>query len=332
MSANEMPILMYQTEDGQTRLDVHLNGDTVWLTIAQMSELFQKDRTGINRHINNIFEEGELSSAGNMQTLQADTAGRPLQLYSLDVVIAVGYRVKSLRGTQFRVWANRVLKEYLQKGFAMNDHLLKSAGGGNYFRELLERIRDIRSSEKVFWRQVLDIYATSMDYSANAEETRLFFKVVQNKMIYAATGQTAAELVAGRADAALPLMGMTSFKGTHPTLQEAQTAKNYLQEKELSTLNYLVSAFLDLAELQALRGVPMYMKDWITHVDDFLRMSRSDVLDNAGRISRELADRRAAEEFSKYKQRLSAELSPVEFAFVESLRSAEKQIKKLPKK
>lgn len=332
MSANDMPILMYQTEDGQTRLDVHLNGDTVWLTIAQMSELFQKDRTGINRHINNIFEEGELSSAGNMQTLQADTAGRPLQLYSLDVVIAVGYRVKSLRGTQFRVWANRVLKEYLQKGFAMNDHLLKSAGGGNYFRELLERIRDIRSSEKVFWRQVLDIYATSMDYSANAEETRLFFKVVQNKMIYAATGQTAAELVAGRADAALPLMGMTSFKGTHPTLQEAQTAKNYLQEKELSTLNYLVSAFLDLAELQALRGVPMYMKDWITHVDDFLRMSRSDVLDNAGRISRELADRRAAEEFSKYKQRLTAELSPIEFAFVESLRSAEKQIKKLPEK
>lgn len=332
MSANEMPILMHQTEDGQTRLDVHLNGDTVWLTIAQMSELFQKDRTGINRHINNIFEEGELASAGNMQTLQADTAGRPLQLYSLDVVIAVGYRVKSLRGTQFRVWANRVLKEYLQKGFAMNDHLLKSAGGGNYFRELLERIRDIRSSEKVFWRQVLDIYATSMDYSANAEETRLFFKVVQNKMIYAATGQTAAELVAGRADSALPLMGMTSFKGDRPTLQEAQTAKNYLQEKELSTLNYLVSAFLDLAELQALRGVPMYMKDWITHVDDFLRMSRSDVLDNAGRISRELADRRAAEEFSKYKQRLTAELSPVEFAFVESLRTAEKQIKKLPKK
>lgn len=332
MSANDMPILMYQTEDGQTRLDVHLNGDTVWLSIAQMSELFQKDRTGINRHINNIFEEGELSSAGNMQTLQADTAGRPLQLYSLDVVIAVGYRVKSLRGTQFRVWANRVLKEYLQKGFAMNDHLLKSAGGGNYFRELLERIRDIRSSEKVFWRQVLDIYATSMDYSANAEETRLFFKVVQNKMIYAATGQTAAELVAGRADADLPLMGMTSFKGARPTLQEAQTAKNYLQEKELSTLNYLVSAFLDLAELQALRGVPMYMKDWITHVDDFLHMSRSDVLDHAGLISRELADRRAAEEFSKYKQRLTAELSPVEFAFVESLRSAEKQIKKLPKK
>ena len=327
-----MPILMYQTEDGQTRLDVHLNGDTVWLTIAQMSELFQKDRSGINRHINNIFEEGELSSADNMQTLQADTAGRPLQLYSLDVVIAVGYRVKSLRGTQFRVWANRVLKEYLQKGFAMNDHLLKSAGGGNYFRELLERIRDIRSSEKVFWRQVLDIYATSMDYSANAEETRLFFKVVQNKMIYAATGQTAAELVAGRADADLPLMGMTSFKGARPTLQEAQTAKNYLQEKELSTLNYLVSAFLDLAELQALRGTPMYMKDWIAHVDDFLRMSRSDVLDNAGRISRELADRRADEEFSKYKQRLTAELSPVEFAFVESLRSAEKQIKKLPKK
>lgn len=332
MNAHDMPILMYQTEDGQTRLDVHLDGDTVWLTIAQMAELFQKDRTGINRHINNILEEGELSAEGNVQSLQSDAGGRPLQLFSLDMVIAVGYRVKSLRGTQFRVWANRVLKEYLQKGFAMNDHLLKSAGGGNYFRELLERIRDIRSSEKVFWRQVLDIYATSMDYSANAEETRLFFKVVQNKMIYAATGQTAAELVAGRADAALPLMGMTSFKGDRPTLQEAQTAKNYLQEKELSTLNYLVSAFLDLAELQALRGTPMYMKDWITHVDDFLRMSRSDVLDNAGRISRELADRRAAEEFSKYKQRLTAELSPVEFAFVESLRSAEKQIKKLPKK
>ncbi len=332
MNAHDMPILMYQTEDGQTRLDVHLDGDTVWLTIAQMADLFQKDRTGINRHINNILEEGELSAEGNVQSLQSDAGGRPLQLFSLDMVIAVGYRVKSLRGTQFRVWANRVLKEYLQKGFAMNDHLLKSAGGGNYFRELLERIRDIRSSEKVFWRQVLDIYATSMDYSAKAEESRLFFKVVQNKMIYAATGQTAAELVVGRADAALPLMGMTSFKGTRPTLQEAQTAKNYLQEKELSTLNYLVSAFLDLAELQALRGTPMYMKDWIAHVDDFLRMSRSDVLDNAGRISRELADRRAAEEFSKYKQRLTAELSPVEFAFVESLRSAEKQIKKLPKK
>ena len=332
MNAHDMPILMYQTEDGQTRLDVHLDGDTVWLTIAQMAELFQKDRTGINRHINNILEEGELSAEGNVQSLQSDAGGRPLQLFSLDMVIAVGYRVKSLRGTQFRVWANRVLKEYLQKGFAMNDHLLKSAGGGNYFRELLERIRDIRSSEKVFWRQVLDIYATSMDYSAKAEESRRFFKVVQNKMIYAATGQTAAELVVGRADAALPLMGMTSFKGTRPTLQEAQTAKNYLQEKELSTLNYLVSAFLDLAELQALRGTPMYMKDWIAHVDDFLRMSRSDVLDNAGRISRELADRRAAEEFSKYKQRLTAELSPIEFAFVESLRSAEKQIKKLPKK
>ena len=332
MNAHDMPILMYQTEDGQTRLDVHLDGDTVWLTIAQMAELFQKDRTGINRHINNILEEGELSAEGNIQSLQSDAGGRPLQLFSLDMVIAVGYRVKSLRGTQFRVWANRVLKEYLQKGFAMNDHLLKSAGGGNYFRELLERIRDIRSSEKVFWRQVLDIYATSMDYSAKAEESRRFFKVVQNKMIYAATGQTAAELVVGRADAALPLMGMTSFKGDRPTLQEAQTAKNYLQEKELSTLNYLVSAFLDLAELQALRGTPMYMKDWIAHVDDFLRMSRSDVLDNAGRISRELADRRAAEEFSKYKQRLTAELSPVEFAFVESLRSAEKQIKKLPKK
>ena len=332
MNAHDMPILMYQTEDGQTRLDVHLDGDTVWLTIAQMAELFQKDRTGINRHINNILEEGELSAEGNVQSLQSDAGGRPLQLFSLDMVIAVGYRVKSLRGTQFRVWANRVLKEYLQKGFAMNDHLLKSAGGGNYFRELLERIRDIRSSEKVFWRQVLDIYATSMDYSAKAEESRRFFKVVQNKMIYAATGQTAAELVVGRADAALPLMGMTSFKGARPTLQEAQTAKNYLQEKELSTLNYLVSAFLDLAELQALRGTPMYMKDWIAHVDDFLRMSRSDVLDNAGRISRELADRRAAEEFSKYKQRLTAELSPIEFAFVESLRSAEKQIKKLPKK
>lgn len=332
MNAHDMPILMYQTEDGQTRLDVHLDGDTVWLTIAQMAELFQKDRTGINRHINNILEEGELSAEGNVQSLQSDAGGRPLQLFSLDMVIAVGYRVKSLRGTQFRVWANRVLKEYLQKGFAMNDHLLKSAGGGNYFRELLERIRDIRSSEKVFWRQVLDIYATSVDYSAKAEESRRFFKVVQNKMIYAATGQTAAELVVGRADAALPLMGMTSFKGDRPTLQEAQTAKNYLQEKELSTLNYLVSAFLDLAELQALRGTPMYMKDWIAHVDDFLRMSRSDVLDNAGRISRELADRRAAEEFSKYKQRLTAELSPVEFAFVESLRSAEKQIKKLPRK
>lgn len=332
MSERELPILMYQTEDGATRLEVHMDGETVWLSTAQMAELFQRERSVMTKHINNVFEEGELERDGNVQILHIAHSDRPVSFYSLDVIISVGYRVKSHRGTQFRIWANKVLKEYLIKGFALNDHLLKESGGGSYFRELLERIRDIRSSEKVFWRRVLDIYATSIDYSATAEETRSFFKVVQNKMLYAATGHTAAELIASRADADKPLMGMLGFKGTIPTLAEAKIAKNYLEEKELSTLNYLVSAFMDLAELQALRATPMYMKDWLCQLDDFLRMSRSDVLDHAGRISHALAERKAQEEYTRYRHRLNAELSPIEFAFVKSLKEAENKIKTISKK
>ena len=246
--------------------------------------------------------------------------------YNLDVIISVGYWVKSLCGTQFRIWANSVLREYLIKGFAMNDDLLKQAGGGSYFDELLERIRDIRSSEKVFWRKVLDIYATSVDYSANAEESVLFFKTVQNKMLYAATGMTAAELVSGRANALLPMMGMTVVKGKRPTLAEAKTAKNYLNEEELGTLNRLVSAYLDLAELQAMRKKPMYMKDWVARLDDYLRMTDSEVLQNAGKVSHALAEQKAKDEYQKYKQLHSGELSRVEQAFLESVEATAKRL------
>ena len=322
MSENRGELIMYQTEDGLTRIDVRIESDTVWLTRKQMAELFDRDISVIGRHIRNVFEEGELVEESNVQKMHITNSDKPVEFYSLDVIISVGYRVKSLRGTQFRIWANSVLREYLIKGFAMNDELLKKAGGGNYFDELLARVRDIRSSEKVFWRKVLDIYATSVDYSPNASETTLFFKTVQNKMLYAATGQTAAELVNDRANALLPMMGMTSFKGKKPTLAEAKIAKNYLNEEELGTLNYLVSAYLDLAELQALRRKPMYMKDWIARLDDYLRMTDSEVLQNAGKVSHALAEQKAKEEYQKYKQMQSMELSPVEEAFVASIETA----------
>jgi hypothetical protein len=297
-----------------------------------MAELFQRDKSTISRHIKNVFADGELleeATVANFATVQMEGSReitRNITHYNLDVIISVGYRVKSLRGTQFRIWANSVLREYLIKGFAMNDDLLKQAGGGSYFDELLERIRDIRSSEKVFWRKVLDIYATSVDYSANAEESVLFFKTVQNKMLYAATGMTAAELVSGRANALLPMMGMTVVKGKRPTLAEAKTAKNYLNEEELGTLNRLVSAYLDLAELQAMRKKPMYMKDWVARLDDYLRMTDSEVLQNAGKVSHALAEQKAKEEYQKYKWLHSGELSRVEQAFLESVEATAKRL------
>ena len=297
-----------------------------------MSELFQRDKSTISRHIKNVFADGELleeATVANFATVQMEgnrEITRNITHYNLDVIISVGYRVKSLRGTQFRIWANSVLREYLIKGFAMNDDLLKQAGGGSYFDELLERLRDIRSSEKVFWRKVLDIYATSVDYSANAEESVLFFKTVQNKMLYAATGMTAAELVSGRANALLPMMGMTVVKGKRPTLAEAKTAKNYLNEEELGTLNRLVSAYLDLAELQAMRKKPMYMKDWVARLDDYLRMTDSEVLQNAGKVSHALAEQKAKEEYQKYKRLHSGELSRVEQAYLESVEATAKRL------
>ena len=342
MSEQRGELIMYQTEDGLTKIDVRMDRDTVWLSLDQMAELFQRDKSTISRHIKNVFQEGELTeeaTVANFATVQSEgerQVTRNITYFNLDVIISVGYRVKSLRGTQFRIWANSVLREYLIKGFAMNDELLKKAGGGNYFDELLARVRDIRSSEKVFWRKVLDIYATSVDYSPNASETTLFFKTVQNKMLYAATGQTAAELVNDRANALLPMMGMTSFKGKKPTLAEAKIAKNYLNEEELGTLNYLVSAYLDLAELQALRRKPMYMKDWIARLDDYLRMTDSEVLQNAGKVSHALAEQKAKEEYQKYKQMQSMELSPVEEAFVASIETSNvdalnESVKKLKK-
>jgi hypothetical protein len=326
MSENNTELIIYQTEDGRTKIDVYFQGDNAWLNKAQMAELFQRDRSVISRHVRNVFDEGELDEKSNVQKMHIANSDKPVEYFSLDVIISVGYRVKSLRGTQFRIWANSVLREYLIKGFAMNDDLLKQAGGGSYFDELLERIRDIRSSEKVFWRKVLDIYATSVDYSANAEESVLFFKTVQNKMLYAATGMTAAELVSGRANALLPMMGMTVVKGKRPTLAEAKTAKNYLNEEELGTLNRLVSAYLDLAELQAMRKKPMYMKDWVARLDDYLRMTDSEVLQNAGKVSHALAEQKAKEEYQKYKQLHSGELSRVEQAFLESVEATAKRL------
>ena len=326
MSENNTELIIYQTEDGRTKIDVYFQGDNAWLNKAQMAELFQRDRSVISRHVRNVFDEGELDEKSNVQKMHIANSDKPVEYFSLDVIISVGYRVKSLRGTQFRIWANSVLREYLIKGFAMNDDLLKQAGGGSYFDELLERIRDIRSSEKVFWRKVLDIYATSVDYSANAEESVLFFKTVQNKMLYAATGMTAAELVSGRANALLPMMGMTVVKGKRPTLAEAKTAKNYLNEEELGTLNRLVSAYLDLAELQAMRKKPMYMKDWVARLDDYLRMTDSEVLQNAGKVSHALADQKAQEEYQKYKRLHSGELSRVEQAFLESVEATAKRL------
>jgi hypothetical protein len=257
---------------------------------------------------------------------------RKVAYYNLDVIISVGYRVKSLRGTQFRIWANQILKEYLIKGFSMNDDLLKKAGGGSYWKELLERIRDIRSSEKVFYRQILDIYATSIDYDPNSDITKKFFKVVQNKMHFAAHGHTAAEIVYLRADGDKPYMGMKSFTGSKPTKTEAKVAKNYLNEEELNILNRIVSAYLEFAELQAIRKVPMHMKDWITKLDDFIKMTGSELLENAGKISQLEAENKALAEYAKYKENTNNELSEVEKHFIEEITKTQKSLEQKNKR
>ncbi|MBO7048112.1 MAG: virulence RhuM family protein [Spirochaetia bacterium] len=326
MSDNNQ-IIMYQTEDGLTKIDVKVENDTVWLSQDQMSELFQRDKSTISRHIKNVFEEGELSRksvVAKIATTASDGKTYDVDYYSLDVIISVGYRVKSLRGTQFRIWANNVLKEYLIKGFAMNDDLLKSSGGGDYFKELLERIRDIRSSERVFYRQILDIYATSIDYDKNSETSILFFKTVQNKMHFAVSGHTAPEIIYLRADSSKPFMGLTNFKSKHPQKSEIITAKNYLSEQELKELNAISSAYLDFAELQALRHKTMTMQDWIAKLDDFLRMSDSEVLQNAGSISHEMALEKARNEYIKYRKQNKDELSQVEKDFLDSVKKTQK--------
>lgn len=322
-------IIMYQTEDGLTKIEVTLENETVWLSQNQMAELFQRDKSTISRHIKNIFEERELdknSVVAKIATTAADGKSYDVEYYSLDVIISVGYRVKSLRGTQFRIWANRVLKEYLIKGFAMNDDLLKASGGGDYFKELLERIRDIRSSERVFYRQILDIYATSIDYDKNAETSILFFKTVQNKMHFAVSGHTAPEIVYLRADSTKPFMGLTNFKGKRPQKSEIATAKNYLSEQELKELNAITSAYLDFAELQALRRKTMTMQDWISKLDDFLHMSDSEILKNAWTISHEMALEKAQIEYRKYRNQNKEELSQVEIDFLDSVKKTQKLI------
>ncbi len=320
-SEKNSELIIYQTQDGETKIDVRMESDTVWLSLMQLSELFQRDKSVVSRHIKNIYEEGELemkSTVANYATVQSEgkrTVGREIEYYNLDVIISVGYRVKSLRGTQFRIWATKRLNEYIVKGFTMNDELLKQAGGGKYFDELLERIRDIRSSEKVFWRKVLDIFSTSVDYSSH-ERPKHFFEMVQNKMHWAAHGHTAAEVIMLRADASKHNMGMTVTTGKNPKKSDATIAKNYLNKEELDALNLLVSAFLDIAELQARRRRSMTMTDWLETLDSFLNMSKSDVLKDAGKISRELANKKAELEYGKYKQLTDDELSAIEQHFI----------------
>ena len=329
-------IILYQTPDGQSKIEVTLSGDTVWLTADQMAELFQRNKSTISRHIKNVFEEGELQAdmvgavfatttqhgaiIGKQQTHQT-------AFYNLDMIISIGYRVKSHRGVQFRIWATNVLREYIVKGFALNDELLKRAGGGNYFDELLARIRDIRSSEKVFYRKVLAIYALSIDYDPRAEATQLFFKTVQNKMHFSAHGHTAAEVIYERADAEKDFMGLTSWTGAMPKRTDAEVAKNYLSADELDTLNRIVSLYLDFAELQAKSHQPMYMKDWIQKLDDFLKLSGKELLTHAGRISAEIAKQKADMEYDKFKERTMYELSPVEIHFLENFEKEQKKLK-----
>jgi len=322
-------IIMYQTEDGLTKIETTFDGDTVWLSIDQMAELFQRDRSVIGKHIRNIFKEGELEKKSvwaKFAYTASDGKDYQVDYYNLDVIISVGYRVKSLRGTQFRIWASNVLKEYMKKGFAMNDEFLKNNGGGIYFDELLERIRDIRSSEKVFYRKVLEIYATSVDYDPRASITRKFFQTVQNKLHWAAHGHTAAEVIFQRANAQLPFMGLTAFKGSKPTKQEIGVAKNYLSEEELAVLNRLVSAYLDIAEINAMQRKPMYMKEWIEVLDGFIKMSRQDVLTHAGKISAEIAQNKALTEYETYKSKSEYELSEVEKQFIASIEQAKKKL------
>ncbi len=314
--------LLYQTVDGNTRIEVRLAAETVWLSQKLMAELFQKDVRTISEHIHNIFEEGELkpdSVIRNFRITAADGKQYDTQHYNLDVIISVGYRVKSLRGTQFRIWATQRLREYIVKGFTMDDERLKAAGGGNYFDELLNRIRDIRSSERVFWQKVLEIYATSIDYDGKAEASKRFFQTVQNKIHWAIHGQTAAEVVHGRADARKPQMGLTSWSGDKPRKGDVSVAKNYLNEDEIKALNLIVAAYLDFAELQAVTRKPMYMADWIRKLDDFIRISDREILTHAGKISHETARLKAEAEYDTFRAAQAALPQPVDRHFKESL-------------
>ena len=325
-------IILFQTHGGDTKIEVHLANETVWLTADQMAELFQRNKSSISRHIKNVFESGELqrdSVVAEFATTASDGKTYKVAYYNLDMIISVGYRVNSHRGVQFRQWATQVLKEYMIKGFALNDELLKNAGQGNYFDELLSRIRDIRSSEKVFYRKILEIYALSIDYDPRTEATQRFFKTVQDKMHFSAHGHTAAEVIFQRADADKDFMGLTTWRGAMPTKHEAEIAKNYLTEEEvdMDMLNRIVNLYLDFAELQAKSHVPMYMKDWIKKLDDFLTLSGKELLTHAGAVSAEVAKLKADTEYDRFRERTQYQLSPVEIHFLEAFEAEQKRLK-----
>ena len=318
---NTQEIIIYQTDDGAVKIDVKMTDDTVWLSLDLMAELFQRDKSTISRHIKNIFNEGELSHdsvVANFATTAADGKTYQVEYYNLDVIISVGYRVKSQRGTQFRIWATKRLNEYIRKGFTLDDARLKKLGGGGYWKELIERIRDIRSSEKVFYRQILDIYATSIDYNPKAEISIEFFKRVQNKIHYAVHGQTAAEVIVSRADAEKEFMGLTTFEGDRPHLKDAVIAKNYLNENELRAMGQIVSGYLDFAERQAERQQTMTMNDWAMHLDKILTMSGEKLLQGVGQVSHQQAIEYATNEYKKYQQRT---LSQVEKDFLDNIKT-----------
>ena len=335
---NNGNIIIYQTADGLTKIDVKVENDTVWLSLEQMAELFQRNKSTISRHIKNIFEEGELNrevvvvkyaTTTQHGAIEGKQQTHWVDCYNLDVIISVGYRVKSVRGTQFRIWATQRLKEYLIKGFTMDDERLKGNGGGNYWKELLDRIRDIRSSEKVLYRQVLDLYATSVDYNPRSDESLLFFKMVQNKLHFAAHGHTAAEVIYERADAEKPFMGLTSFSGEFPALKDIGIAKNYLNENELRILNNIVSGYFDFAEINAIEHKPMYMSDYIQQLDAMLTSGNRPLLSGAGLISHTQALEKATAEYRKYQNNM---LSPVEQAYLDTIKITAKNVKKTTKR
>ena len=322
--------IIYQTEDGKVRIETHFEKETVWLNLNQIAELFQKSRSTINEHILNIYKELELEEVSTSRKIGiSDFSTKPTNFYNLDVIISVGYRVKSHRGVHFRRWATALIKEYLIKGFAMNDELLKAAGGGNYFDELLARIRDIRSSEKVFWRKVLDVYATSIDYDSKTEDSILFFKTVQNKMHWASHGETAAETIYKRVDSSKQNIGLTNFQNKIPTKQETEIAKNYLSEEELNILNRMVTAFLEIAEIQALDRTPMYMVDWTKQLDAFLKMTNKEILQHSGNISHQKAIEKAHNEYNIYKDKIKDRITQVEEDFIKHIENKTKTLTKL---
>ena len=324
-------ILIYQTDDGQTNIEVKIEDDTVWLTQQQMSELFQTSRTNVVEHIKHIYEEGELdgiSTCRNFRQVRKEgnrEVTRQIPHYNLDMIISLGYRIKSVIATRFRQWATKRLKEYMIKGFTIDDERLKGNGGGNYWKELLDRIRDIRSSEKVLYRQVLDLYATSVDYNPHSEESVRFFKIVQNKLHYAAHGHTAAEVIYQRADAEKPFMGLTSFAGELPALKDIGIAKNYLEENELKVLNNLVSGYFDLAEINAIEHKPMYMDDYVKQLDSVLSSGNRKLLTGSGSVSHKQALEKAKSEYRKYQE---ITLTPVEKAYLESIKEVSKEVKR----